>query len=238
MNLFRTIRNRLRSRGWRERRRARWNDKWAEESFSPPWLERDIPSELLEFSETTALGEAMTVLDVGCGQGAIAGWFAEKGCTAVGVDLAESAIRTARQRHEDGKKRLRYLAVDFCHESRQLEGEFQVVVDRGCFHGIPEHDRKSYARALARVAQEGSDYFLFIRAFRDPRSQDRTAERNAKRAEIEAFFGRYFVLQDSHDTSLGTSDGATAGEALPGLFFHMKRKRKVRGSGSREPLGR
>lgn len=228
MDLFRTIRNRVRSRRWRERRHARWNDKWAEESFSPPWLEREIPAELLEFYETTPLDEAMTVLDVGCGQGAIARWFAEKGCTAVGVDLAESAIRTARKRHEDGKKRLRYLAADFCHEFRQLDEKFRIVVDRGCFHGIPEHDRESYVRALARVVQEGSDYFLFIRAFRDPQSHDRTAERNAKRAGIEALFGRYFVLEESHDTALGASDGAAAAEALPGLFFHMKRNRKMR----------
>jgi SAM-dependent methyltransferase len=219
MNPFRTIRHSLASRLARERRRARWDEKWATGDFSPPWLDRDIPAELRELFDTAPLDETMTVLDVGCGQGAIARWFAERGCTAVGVDLAESAIRTARERHEDGSCRLRYLAADFFHEFLPYEGSFRIVVDRGCFHGVPVYNQNAYVRTLAAVTQEGSDYFLFIRAFRGPQPGDRTAEREAKTTKIESLFQLYFLIERSHDTAMGVSDG----RELPGLFFRMRR---------------
>jgi cyclopropane fatty-acyl-phospholipid synthase-like methyltransferase len=224
MSLFRTIRHGLTSRRARERRRARWNEKWAAEDFSPPWLKRDIPTELRELFETARLDETMTVLDVGCGQGAIARWFAEKGCTAVGVDLAESAVRIARERHEDGSCRLRYLAADFCHEFLPQEGSFRIVVDRGCFHGVPVYNQNAYVRTLAAVTQEGSDYFLFIRAFRGPQPGHRTAEREAKTTKIDSLFERYFHIEPSHDTTMGASDG----RELPGLFFRMRRNGRKR----------
>ena len=245
MNLFRTIRHNLTSFRSRERRRARWNEKWGGEGFSPVWLKRDIPAELCEQYETVRLDETMTVLDVGCGHGAIARWFAEKGSTAVGVDLAASAIRAARERHEDGSRRLRFLAADFCREFLPYEGSFRVVVDRGCFHGVPDYDQNAYVKTLAAVTQEDSDYFLFVRAFRGPQAGDeaadreinttrrafrgpqlgdRTAEREAKTTRIESLFEPYFVIEQSRDTTMGESNG----RELPGLFFRMRRNGRKR----------
>lgn len=43
------------------------------------------------------LGRGVRVLDVGCGNGFIAGQFAGKGCEVVGVDLSESGIALARR---------------------------------------------------------------------------------------------------------------------------------------------
>ena len=245
MNLFRTIRNNLASRRARERRRARWDEKWGGKDFSPVWLERDIPAELREVYETARLDETMTVLDVGCGRGEIARWFAEKGSTVVGVDLAESAIRAARERHEDDSCRLRFLAADFCREFLPYKGSFRIVVDRGCFHGVPTYDQSAYVKTLAAVTQAGSDYFLFVRAFRGaqpddavardeanttkpefrgPRPGDRTAERKAKTAMVESHFEPYFVIEKIHDTTMGEADG----KVLPGLFFRMKRNGRKR----------
>lgn len=42
------------------------------------------------------VGEGIRVLDVGCGNGAVAAEFAKRGCTVVGIDLAEPGIRIAR----------------------------------------------------------------------------------------------------------------------------------------------
>jgi hypothetical protein len=137
----------------------------------------------------------------------------------VGVDLAESAIRTARERHEDGSCRLRYLAADFCREFLPYEGSFRIVVDRGCFHGVPVYDQNAYVSTLAAVTQEGSHYFLLVRIFRGPEPVHRTAERKAKTTTIESLFEPYFLIEQSHLTALGESDG----KELPGLFFRMRR---------------
>jgi 2-polyprenyl-3-methyl-5-hydroxy-6-metoxy-1,4-benzoquinol methylase len=42
-------------------------------------------------------GVGTRVLDVGCGNGAVAGEFVKRGCTVVGIDMAEPGIRIARE---------------------------------------------------------------------------------------------------------------------------------------------
>lgn len=43
------------------------------------------------------------VLDMGCGNGALAGEFLKRGCYVVGVDLSAEGIATARQHHPTGR---------------------------------------------------------------------------------------------------------------------------------------
>jgi 2-polyprenyl-3-methyl-5-hydroxy-6-metoxy-1,4-benzoquinol methylase len=45
------------------------------------------------------LGANVRVLDVGCGNGSIAGALAERGCSVVGIDLSEQGIAQARKAH-------------------------------------------------------------------------------------------------------------------------------------------
>jgi 2-polyprenyl-3-methyl-5-hydroxy-6-metoxy-1,4-benzoquinol methylase len=43
------------------------------------------------------LGSGVRVLDMGCGSGAIASWFHERGCQVVGIDASTSGIEMARK---------------------------------------------------------------------------------------------------------------------------------------------
>jgi cyclopropane fatty-acyl-phospholipid synthase-like methyltransferase len=55
------------------------------------------------FSLYPNLGPQTRVLDVGCGNGSVATEFAKRGCSVVGIDLAESGIRVARESCPKGK---------------------------------------------------------------------------------------------------------------------------------------
>src|SRR4051812_2267295 len=49
------------------------------------------------------LGSPVRVLDVGCGNGFLAGEFLKRGCKVAGIDLSNSGIEIARQNHPAGR---------------------------------------------------------------------------------------------------------------------------------------
>lgn len=72
------------------------------------------------------LGKDVRVLDVGCGNGFIAGQFLKQGCHVVGIDLSESGIAIARQAYP--KARFEVLAANEQILQNLHEEPFDIVV--------------------------------------------------------------------------------------------------------------
>lgn len=66
------------------------------------------------------------VLDVGCGNGALAGLFLESGCQVVGIDLGERGVEIARAAHPRG--RFEVMPADEAVLERLGESPFDLVV--------------------------------------------------------------------------------------------------------------
>lgn len=66
------------------------------------------------------------VLDVGCGNGALAGSLLERGCHVVGIDLSERGVAIARRAHPSA--RFEVAAADDKMLSRLSEEPFDLVV--------------------------------------------------------------------------------------------------------------
>lgn len=95
------------------------------------------------------------VLDLGCGLGTELAWLAQQGFSAVGVDLSWVALRRAHELH---------LHVNFTN-ANVLElpfptGCFEVLLDRGCFHYLPNNHRSAYEREASRVLRPGGHLLL------------------------------------------------------------------------------
>jgi len=66
------------------------------------------------------------VLDIGCGNGGLAGEFLRRGCVVVGVDLSDSGIAQARKAHPEG--RFEVLEADEAVAQKLGEDGFDLVV--------------------------------------------------------------------------------------------------------------
>ncbi|SDU44273.1 bifunctional 2-polyprenyl-6-hydroxyphenol methylase/3-demethylubiquinol 3-O-methyltransferase UbiG [Stappia sp. ES.058] len=71
-----------------------------------------------------------SMLDIGCGQGELTAFFADRGALALGVDLIENPLWAGLVETRAG--RLAFQAGDFMEAT--FTDCFDVIVDSGCFH--------------------------------------------------------------------------------------------------------
>jgi SAM-dependent methyltransferase len=95
------------------------------------------------------------VLDLGCGLGSDAGYLADQGFAAVGVDLSYVALRRACAAHANAG----FLQADVLHLPIAT-GSVAALLDRGCFHYLEPSQRPAYAAETRRVLRPGGRLFL------------------------------------------------------------------------------
>ena len=95
-------------------------------------------------------------LDLGCGTGTNVLWLAQHGWTAIGVDRSATAIESAR-RKADWTSGAMFVEGDVTRLAElEVDGPFDLILDIGCFHGVPARRRGAYVRQVARVAGPGA----------------------------------------------------------------------------------
>src|SRR5262245_27453810 len=121
-------------------------------------------------------------IDLGCGRGQHTVFLARHGWTMTGVDVVERALRTARERAEAAKVKIVFVRGDVTRlEQSGIAGPFDLFLDSGCFHGLPDDARSRYSESVTRVAAHDARFFMF--AF--GRSGFRFGPRGAERADVE-----------------------------------------------------
>ncbi|WP_292517878.1 class I SAM-dependent methyltransferase [Methanoculleus sp.] len=132
---------------------------------TPPW---DIGRPQKAFVDLAAAGEVTgSVLDVGCGTGENALFFAERGHDVLGIDTAALAIRKAEEKAARRGLQARFLvwnALDLAGLGRT----FDTVIDSGLFHVLSDEDRSRFAGSLTAVLEPGGKYFMLCFSEQNP----------------------------------------------------------------------
>jgi SAM-dependent methyltransferase len=102
----------------------------------------------------TPLGAGVRVLDVGCGNGALAGEFLQRGCRVVGLDLSHSGIGVARRKHPSGRFEL--LAADEHVLEKLGETSFDIVVSTEVVEHL--YDPRAFARGCYTAIKPGGRF--------------------------------------------------------------------------------
>jgi cyclopropane fatty-acyl-phospholipid synthase-like methyltransferase len=150
----------------------------------PPW---DIGRPQKAFVE---VADRVTgdILDAGCGTGENALFFAEKGHPVLGIDFLEGPILEARRKAQE-----RGISGEFVQKDaltlKDLDRQFDAVIDSGLFHVFSNEDRARYVAGLAHLTRPGGRLFLLCFSDEEPGTQGprRVSEREIRESFVEGW---------------------------------------------------
>lgn len=131
----------------------------------PPWDTGVTPPEVQAFIKTHPPGRA---LDLGCGTGTNAITLAQHGWQVTGVDFAPPAIQAGKQKARRAGVQVD-LRVGDVTRLENLSGEFDLILDIGCFHNLSPEGKAGYAARLPELLRPQGVYLLYA-FFKDPQT--------------------------------------------------------------------
>ncbi len=110
------------------------------------------------------LTEFRTVVDVGCGTGALCSVLNEKGMEVTGLDPASRMLEVARGKA--GNKGVNFVQADVLERLPFEDKSFDISIASYVAHGLDSHERQQMYAEMSRVARE----WVIIHDYNDKRS--------------------------------------------------------------------
>jgi len=124
---------------------------------TPPW---EIGRPQKEFVELVRRGEISgSILDIGCGTGEHALFFAGEGYEVWGIDSVPLAIQKAREKALGRGLKVHFLVMNAL-DLTSLNRKFDTATDSGLFHTLSDEDRRVFVNNLAAILSPAGKYFM------------------------------------------------------------------------------
>ena len=123
-----------------------------------PWDTGVPPPELVELVEGPKALRPGRALDIGCGTGTNCKYLLDHQWEVTGVDFVPQAINAAKRKAPGAK-----LLVGDVTKLREVgvSGPFDLMLDLGCFHAIPDARRAAYVGEVGQLASPGASLLMF-----------------------------------------------------------------------------
>lgn len=128
--------------------------EWEYEHGNQPWWNSFLVPPVMALAGE--IGPGTRVLDIGCGNGHIAGLFGKKGATVVGVDPSESGVGYARRSLPEGRFEVDVATPDL--RERLGEEPFDLVVSAEVVEHV--YDGDDWGRAVFNALKPGGRVVL------------------------------------------------------------------------------
>jgi ubiquinone/menaquinone biosynthesis C-methylase UbiE len=131
----------------------------------------NLPSQFAAFVANEFHGIAQTILDIGCGNGRDANFFASIGFQVIGIDASDEAISNARSRSQRGSVFLRASVSDNTLIARlrtlpELKGNI-LIYSRFFLHAIKDEDERAFWTLLRDLCTASDIVALEFRTVKD-----------------------------------------------------------------------
>jgi cyclopropane fatty-acyl-phospholipid synthase-like methyltransferase len=147
-------------------------------------------------------------LDLGCGTGTNSIYLAQSGWDVTGVDFVPRAIRAAQRKAATAAVSPRFIVGDVTRlTTLNLGSRFDLLLDLGCFHSIPDSGRAAYVSGATEVARAETTMLLFC--FVRGTSPPRFGPRGVARGEVaERFAAGWDVITETAGGPMFGADAA------------------------------
>ena len=192
----------------------RWDSAYR--SGRPGWDTGRPSSELVQAVEEGTL-KPCRVVELGCGTGTNAIFLASKGFDVTAIDIAPTALRLAEEKARKAGVRVRWLLADVLSPPK-LE-PFDLVYDRGCYHGVRQQNAAGYVEALARLTKTGSQVLILAGNANEPQHY---GPPRIKEEELRADFSKLFEFQWLRETRFDSADPQRPGALAWSVLLRRK----------------
>ena len=118
-----------------------------------PWDSGMVSQELVRVIEAGRF-RGRSVLEMGCGTGTNAIELARRGFQVTAIDWAVRAVRRAREKARSAGVTIDFRVGDIVRT--ELEGPYDLLFDRGLYHGIRRYDLEGFLARLCRETRTGT----------------------------------------------------------------------------------
>ncbi len=176
-----------------------------------PWTQHGMEPQISQLADWLLKEmQEPVVLDIGCGNGWVAIYFASRGIKTFGIDSSPTAIGEAREAAQKaGLDKRTFFAVGNGLDLPYEDANFAAIFDRGFFHHVPEDEYERYISETTRVLKPNG--LLSLQAF-TKRNQCMKHEFSAD--DIVRIFGSRFALLEHSEDPWPTSAPAHLGHYL------------------------
>lgn len=106
-------------------------------------------------------------LELGCGSGTNAIFLAQSGFDVTAIDIAPTALTIARRKADQAGVQVRWLLADVLNPPSYLP-KYDVIYDRGCYHGVRRTAAAAYVETLRRMTRPGSRVLILAGNANEP----------------------------------------------------------------------
>lgn len=183
-----------------------------------PWDTGTIPAPLAELTDGDDGLQPARALDIGCGTGTQAVYLARQGWQVTGVELLEQPLERARARAAAAGVGVEFVKADATRLSEaELQPGFELLLDRGCFHGLSDDGRAGYVDGVTALAAAGATLLLMAFA----RNRVLAGPAGADEGELVARFSPGWELQRSERDIEPPPGGPLKG--VPLTWYQLRR---------------
>lgn len=195
----------------------RWDSAYRD-GRRPGWDTRRPSSELTKAVEDGELRRCR-VVELGCGTGTNAIYLAGKGFEVTAVDIAPTALGLARAKAEKAEVKVRWVLADVLAPPKLRA--FDLVYDRGCYHGVRRGNAAGYVATLRRLTRPGSRVLILAGNANEKRHY---GPPRVKEEEIRGDFAELFDFQWLRETHFDTFDSQQKGALAWSILLRRKGK--------------
>ncbi len=146
-----------------------WEEYYKETATEAlPWYSKEADPEVIDALKNFCKPPSgAKLLDLGAGPGTMSIEFARMGYDVTACDISETAIATAKMRAKENGVA---LSIDFqvCDIREPLDGGFDIINDRGCFHVMRGTDIQKYVDNISALMRPGAILILKTFSIKEP----------------------------------------------------------------------
>jgi len=138
----------------KEQSRFDWDTFYSEREKPVPFFVNAPDENLVQYFKNNLLSPGGRVLELGCGPGRNAIYFAKQGYEVDAVDLSKEALQWGKERAKEQNVSINFIFKNI-FELEIQNAQYDVIYDSGCFHHIAPHRRIDYVKLLNQALKPG-----------------------------------------------------------------------------------